>query len=434
MNSMIHVDETRFDQAYFERCFALFDRHPVVGRIAGKRIAVCSRNAALSIALCLYAKERHGTIFPLPPDLPLEAARRRALRSGCGHLIVGTRNEDTPDSLRHLTVAQVPRRLSEPPALIQTSSGTTGEPKYIARAWASVETEIASYVGHFDVGDATPVIACPTNHSYGLISGVLVALARGQEAHVITNPNPKYVLRKVMEATSPLLYASPALLAVVALLAHADAPIHAVMTSGTTLPTRVFDSLRKKTRHLHQQYGCSESGCVTLGVDVACADDLGTALPHVSVTAGTSAESPEEIVVRQDGATISTRDLGYLDGARLRFVSRVDDMINVSGFNVYPAEVEEVVLAMPGVRDAVVYRRAFALGNDQVCLRFVCERPVPAPQVRAWCASRLASYQVPMRIEQVDRIEKLPSGKVNRRALAELDERRTSADASGVVS
>ena len=157
-------------------------------------------------------------------------------------------------------------------------------------------------------------------------------------------------------------------------------------------------------------------------------------LPHVSVTAGTSAESPEEIVVRQDGATISTRDLGYLDGARLRFVSRVDDMINVSGFNVYPAEVEEVVLAMPGVRDAVVYRRAFALGNDQVCLRFVCERPVPAPQVRAWCASRLASYQVPMRIEQVDRIEKLPSGKVNRRALAELDERRSPADASGVVS
>jgi 3,4-dihydroxybenzoate---[aryl-carrier protein] ligase len=431
---MIHVDDIRFDRAYFERCFSLFEQHAVLGRPGGGRVALCTQDAAFSIALCLYARERGFTVFPLPADLPAEAARRRAERSGCSHLLVGPKGEEALEAFERLSVRDDSGVTSEPPSLVQTSSGTTGEPKYIARSWASIDEEIASYVGHFDAQGSTPVVACPVNHSYGLISGVLVALARGREPVVITNPNPKYVLRKVAEASSPLLYASPSLLAVVAMLAREDAPIDAVMTSGTTLPKKVFDSLQRKARHLHQQYGCSEAGCVTLAIDATAADDLGSVLPHVSVTAGRSVASADEIMVRACGKTIATRDLGYLEEGRLHFVSRVDDMINVSGFNVYPAEVEEVVLAIEGVSDAVVYKRAYALGNDQVCLQFVCERPFPAPQVRAWCAARLAAYQVPMRIEQVERIEKLPNGKVNRRALAEAAERRESSPVREVVS
>src|SRR5690606_20992628 len=136
------------------------------------------------------------------------------------------------------------------------------------------------------------------NHSYGLISGVMVALKRGVEPVIVTNPNPKHILRKLTEARSPLLHSSPPLIAAVTMLAREDAPIFSVMTSGTLLKQSAFAAIRRKVRHLHQQYGCSEAGCVTLGEDIAEAADVGAPLAHVALTAGASASEPREVVVR----------------------------------------------------------------------------------------------------------------------------------------
>lgn len=423
---MIHVNDDHFDRSYFERCFARFDQHPVLGRCERERIAVCVNDAALSLALCLYVKERGGSIYPLPSDTPLEAARRRAERSGSTHLLFG----DDIDALAAIARSSESGVQATEPALIQTSSGTTGEPKYIARSWTSIDTEIASYIRHFDASDSTPVVACPVNHSYGLISGVLVALQRGLHPVVITNPNPKYILRKLGEHASPLLYSSPTLITTLAMLAQQDKPLFAVMTSGTLLQKSAFETVRNKVRHLHQQYGCSEAGCVTLGQDIGAASELGAPLPHLELIAGSSAAEPSEIVVNVAGKTLETRDLGYVEHGALHFVARLDDMINVSGLNVYPSEVEEAVLEMPGVTDAVVFKRSHGFGNDQVCLDFVCERSLAQREVRAWCAQKLASYQVPMSITQVASIPKLPNGKISRRALAEAAAQREAAASS----
>jgi fatty-acyl-CoA synthase len=202
------------------------------------------------------------------------------------------------------------------------------------------------------------------------------------------------------------------------------------MTSGTLLQKSTFENIRKKVQHLHQQYGCSEAGCVTLGRDIGAANELGTPLPHVELIAGTSAAEPREIVVKVAGKTIETRDLGYVERNALHFVARLDDMINVSGLNVYPSEVEEVVLEMPGVTDAVVFKRSHGFGNDQVCLDFVSERSLARREIREWCAKKLAGYQMPMSITQVASIPKLPNGKVSRKAIAEAAARREVAASS----
>ena len=413
---MIHVDDQAFEQGYFESRFAEFAAHPVLSRCSGHRLAVCLKDTALWIALCLFIKENGGTVFPLPVDTPLEGARRRAERSGCEALIVSN-NDALLEVVEIEPTAACP---DTPPGLIQTSSGTTGEPKFIERSWASIDTEIESYVRHVpEANEWSPIVACPVTHSYGLICGVLVALHRGVQPIIIRNLNPKFILRKLREAPAPILYSSPAMIATLAMFVKEDEPLWAVMTSGTVLQKATFEALGKKVRHLYQQYGCSEAGCLSLGSGLLAANDQGKPLPHNTVTAGVNAGSPADIVVTlPDGRTVETRDLGYFEGGRLHFVSRLDEMINVAGFNVYPGEVEEVILTLPGIRDAVIFKKSRGFGGDQVCLQFVSDEEISADAVREFCAGKLAAHQIPMNIARVETIPRLPNGKISRKALA----------------
>ena len=70
--------------------------------------------------------------------------------------------------------------LLEEPSLLQYSSGTTGEPKLIRRAWTEVDTEITAYNEALNCEvDEVPIVMAPVSHSYGLICGTLSAITRG---------------------------------------------------------------------------------------------------------------------------------------------------------------------------------------------------------------------------------------------------------------
>jgi len=204
------------------------------------------------------------------------------------------------------------------------------------------------------------------------------------------------------------------------MMVKTDQPIHAIMTSGTLMQATWLEQAANKCEKLYQQYGCSEVGCIALGGDIKSIHDQGMPLPHLTVKSGSSPEALEEIVVTTEtNTTVSTRDLGFLDdNNRLHFISRIDEMINVAGLNVYPAEVEEVVMDMPAVRDAVVFKKSQTFGNDQVCLQFVAEQDLANEDIRSWCSQYLNKYQVPLQITQVEKIDRLPNGKVSRKALA----------------
>jgi fatty-acyl-CoA synthase len=142
-------------------------------------------------------------------------------------------------------------------------------------------------------------------------------------------------------------------------------------------------------------------------------------LRHLDVTAGPSQDTPEEIRVRVGDRFVSTKDLGYFNVRGLCFVSRADDTINVAGINVYPREVEEVILEFAGVDEAVVYKRADPYAGERVCLKFTAERTVDVSALRQFCVQELTPFAVPLEIEQVSAIPKLENGKINRRLLAE---------------
>jgi len=422
---MIYVNDRLYDLQYFQNCYERFNAHPVLLESGRQRIAVLLQDPALWIALCLYVKAKGGTVFPLPADTPVEGAIRRAGRSGCQVLIVG----HEAGEFEFIDIASPhPASSGVSGGLIQTSSGTTGEPKFIERTWESIDTEIESYIRHLPEAETwTPVVACPVTHSYGLICGVLAALRRGVQPIIVQNLNPKFVLRKLRETPHPFLYSSPAMIALLAMLVKEDEPLWALMTSGTLLPRKTFESIGKKVRHLYQQYGCSETGCLSLGTSLSAANDLGNPLPHVSLRTGEDVGHPAGVIAfLSDDTAVDTRDLGYLENGRLFFVSRLDDVINVAGLNVYPGEVEEVILAMPGIRDAVIFRKPRGLAGDQVCLHFVSDEAITADALRAYCLGKLAAHQVPMSIERVDAIPRLPNGKISRKALSDASEPRVA--------
>ncbi|MDO9417890.1 AMP-binding protein [Pararhizobium sp.] len=409
---MIQIDDTLYDQAWFETNAArMFEEAGLTGRTGG-RYAVCFSATADWLALFFAIRKAGASVLPIHPDTPLPAARKLAIGAGCDLLFYNSLTAEILEGAHD----------SHPEGqLLQMSSGTTGAPKCVARSWAEIDAEVESYVAAFrQPDDMTPVVACPSTHSYGLICGILVAVRRGQTPVIVSTGNPKYLLAKLREIERPLLYSSPAIIHTLARLLPEAEKLHAVMTSGTLLPDPWFARIREKAEHLFQQYGCSEAGCIAINPEMTAAADMGFVLPHLTAKAGSGDENAAEITITNpQGAEIHTRDLGYLrDDGMLVFVSRLDDMINVSGLNVYPKDVEDAVMAMPSVTDAVAFRKSDRFSGERVGLLFSASQPVAPLSLREWCNRNLASHQLPMEILQVDAIPRQANGKISRRDVA----------------
>ncbi|HKY39771.1 MAG TPA: AMP-binding protein [Polyangiaceae bacterium] len=411
---MLAINDAIFPNSYFDARFVDFERMPHLQRCAGRRFAVCLPETERWLSLCLYLRQNGASVAPLHPSTPWEAAKRLARRMRCSQLLFHdeTSSIQLDDSQR-----------DDAGMLVQLSSGTTGEPKCVERSWASVDDEVAGYVDALgELGTRTPLLACPVTHSYGLISGVLAALRRGAMPVILTHINPKYLLRRASADQRAILYASPTLLNVLVRLLPAGTKLCAVMTSGAPLRAAWFRELRERSARVLQQYGCSELGCISLNLNTQGADEIGLPLRHLDVTAGPSKDAPEEIRVRVGERFASTKDLGYFNARGLCFVSRVDDTINVAGINVYPREVEEVILEFSGIEEAVVYKRADPYAGERVCLKFTAEQAVDVSELRQFCVQQLTPFAVPLEMQQVSFIPKLENGKINRRQLAEPTE------------
>ena len=407
---MIRINDAVFDHAYFNDASERMAAAAQFDKRAGDRFAVCFSEAQDWLAFFFAARDAGVSVLPLHPSTPYAAARRQAETAKCNWLFY--------NRLEGELVCE--EHADEPGQLLQMSSGTTGEPKCIARAWGDIEDEVETYVSFFtEPQDMTPLVACPTTHSYGLICGILVALKRGQMPAILDTGNPKFLLRKLRETERPYLISSPAILHTLARLLPAGEQIHATMTSGTLLPEPWFKTIRGKSRHMFQQYGCSEAGCIAINPDVQAANEVGYVLPRFLMRDPGTQDEPAEIAVQRAGAVVETRDLGFRrDDGMLVFLSRLDDLINVSGLNVYPKEVEDVVMTFAGIADAVVFRKQDAFAGERVALLFSAEQAVDQRQLRQWCAERLAAHQMPTELLQVERIPRQANGKISRREVA----------------
>jgi long-chain acyl-CoA synthetase len=204
---------------------------------------------------------------------------------------------------------------------------------------------------------------------------------------------------------------------------------------------------------VHQGYGLTEASPVVTST-LASVDlqvgSVGAALPGIEIRLVDDAgrapegEDPGEITIRGDNLFSgywpdgaggpdadgwwSTGDVGFLDASGdLFLVDRIKDLIIVSGFNVYPVEVEEVVRGVRGVTEAAVVGAEDPDTGEAVVAYVVAPDADPdivAADVRRHCETRLARFKRPSRIEVVDELPLTVTGKVQKGRLRGLERRR----------
>jgi O-succinylbenzoic acid--CoA ligase len=120
---------------------------------------------------------------------------------------------------------------------------------------------------------------------------------------------------------------------------------------------------------------------------------------------------------------LKTGDLGFLDrNGYLTVIGRVNDIIIRGGENVYPQEVEERLLAFPGIDDAAVFGLADEEWGQRVAAALVCEGSVSLGELRRFLAAHLASYKIPSAFFRFCEIPRNPSGKILRNRIVEQSE------------
>ena len=340
------------------------------------------------------------------------------------------------------------------PVLLVYTAGTTGTPKGVLHTQAGLLANArASIAVHEMTADDRVLTALPLFHVGGLCIQTLPALLCG--ASVVLHPRfeAKAWLDAVATMRPTLALMVPATLRAVIL--HRDwastnlSCLRVLMTGSSTIPRLLIDAVHARNVPVGQIYGSTETGPVTVALgagdarrkpgyagwpcfedSVRLADEHGAAVARDAVG---------EIVVRapnvmrgywrepphtgfRDG-WFATGDLGRFDDEGcLEVVGRTRDLIITGGENVYPAEIEDLLLAIAGVADVAVVGAsderwgevpvAFVVrGNSAAGLLLDEQAVVDA------LADRVARFKLPKRVVFVDQLPRNAMGKVQRQVL-----------------
>jgi len=193
------------------------------------------------------------------------------------------------------------------------------------------------------------------------------------------------------------------------------------------------DTFLHKHEHVPASPRLASAGRTSFGVELEIFDDEGKAVPagevgeivqrgpHVMAGYWNRAEESAEVLT--DDGWFHTSDMGYLDDDGYLFiVDRKADMIVSGGFNVYPREVEDAVMAHPKVAEAVVVAVPDEKWGESVkaVVRLLDAEAATTDELDEWCRARLSAYKIPRSYDFVtDELPKNPNGKPLRRLVRE---------------
>ncbi|MGW2633332.1 AMP-binding protein [Streptomyces chattanoogensis] len=368
-----------------------------------------------------------------------------------------------------LTVARTTGRIRAVPpdpeltaddvALISYTSGTSGTPKGATNTHGNITYNAERQRTGLGLPDgATYFALAPLFHITGLVSELAAALLNAGTLALAYRFEPGVVLDAFLEHR-PAYTVGPST-AYMALMAHPDvsrdhfASFAAMYSGGAPLPPALVETFRARLGpYLRNGYGLTEctapcasvppgreapvdkvSGALAVGVPgpdtvIRIIDENGADLPFGEQ--GEIAVRGPQVVPgywRRPDATaealpdgeLRTGDIGFMDtDGWLYVVDRKKDMINASGFKVWPREVEDVLYTHPEVREAAVVGVPDPYRGESV-KAYVSLRPGASAQpaeLSAYCKERLAAYKYPRTVEILAELPKTTSGKILRREL-----------------
>jgi acyl-coenzyme A synthetase/AMP-(fatty) acid ligase len=302
------------------------------------------------------------------------------------------------------------------PGLVLFSSGSTGEPKAILH-------DLGHLIEKFQrPRPALRTLAFLLLDHIGGLNTLFHTLANGGTVVVVDARDPGTVCAAIERHRVELLPTSPTFLNL--LLASGeherfDLSSLKLVTYGTeVMPESTLARLRVALPHveLRQTYGLSEVGILRAkslasdsiwvkiggeGFETKIVDGTLRIRARTSMVGYLNYPSPFD-----DDRWFDTGDLVEVNGEYVRFLGRQSSTINVGGQKVHPAEVENVLLEMPEIRDAVVYGEKNPLTGQVVAARVNLAAEVPGPEIRrrirTYCGARLAPFKVPSRIVVVE--------------------------------
>jgi len=378
------------------------------------------------------------------------------------------------DVLADVSKPDIPRVSIDPEndvAVLQYTGGTTGVPKGAMLTHSNIFANViqTTVLHHADLtrGQDRTLLVIPYFHIYGFTVGLMATTWQGGLQILI----PKYdvdALLNAMKAYAPTYF--PAVPTIyVSLLNHPKAKEHGLdkvkgFNSGSApLPMEVIDQFERLTGGtLHEGYGLSEASPVTHttpSLSRRKPGSIGIPLPDTDIKVVDLVRGDDEVPIGTEGelciagpqvmkgywnrpdetATtlrkdrdgrvwLYTGDVARMDEDGYTYiVQRKKDMIIVSGFNVYPTEVESVLFSHAGVMEAAVIGVPDAYLGE-VVKAFVIPKPgvrVTVDELKKHCAENLAEFKRPREIEIRDALPKTAVGKVLRRVLRDEEAAKT---------
>jgi long-chain acyl-CoA synthetase len=346
-------------------------------------------------------------------------------------------------------------------AVLQYTGGTTGVSKGAVLLQRNVianvlQSEVWNNPVMCDIPageQPTGVCALPLYHIFAFTVGMMLSMRMGGKLILI--PNPRDIAGVLKSLSKQVIHSFPAVNTLFNGLAnHPDfntvdwSHLKVSVGGGTAVQSGVAKLWFEKTGcPICEGYGLSETSpsascnvvtaseyTGTIGIPLPntymkLLDDDGNDMPlgqpgeiaikGPQVMAGYWQRPDETAKVMTPDGYFKTGDVGVMDAKGFfKIVDRKKDMILVSGFNVFPTELEDVVAQMPGVMECACVGVADGKSGEAVKLVIVRKDVnLTDADVRAYCKENLTGYKQPKVIEFRDELPKTPVGKILRREL-----------------
>ncbi len=331
------------------------------------------------------------------------------------------------------------------PCVILYTSGTTGQPKGALLSHGNLTSNAMAFSQATESGPGDNILCVlPMFHSFGWTCCIGTALYNGASVTIVENFSPKEVIATIRDAGVTMVMGVPAMYNFYTSLAKPGdlAGVRLFASGGASLPLEILEKFHEKTKkHVIEGYGLSETspvvafnpisrtkpgscGLPVRDIKIKIVDSGGMELgdgeigellvqgPNVMIG---YYNLPAETAETLRSGWLYTGDLAYRDEDGYIFiVDRKKDLIIVSGLNVYPREVEEILYQYPAVKEAAAIGvpdrsrgesvRAYIALKDGMIL--------DKKDLMAFLKTNLAQFKIPREIVVIEELPKNATGKI----------------------